>query len=956
MNNKLIWILPALTILFSCSNTREKEYIIGKEKGSFESNIDIANEINYLIREDGKGRVRYANSAHYYNEFKKVNTSNLRVKNENLNWVERGPANVAGRTRTIVVDASDSLNNTWLIGTAGGGIWKTINAGGEWKKVSPDLPNLSIVTISQSVTNPNVLYAGSGEGALGGNFINGYGIFKSIDKGESWSLLEETAPFNSLDFQNVNRIIVHPEDENTVLAATSNGVNGQEFRSAIMKSTDGGETWEKIYDPESRAQQILFDPRNPDTIYVSLILRGVARSLDGGDTWELTSLFNLAESFGIERTELAIAPTNPDILYASVSYINRSGSGLFMTNDMGENWIEVKDRNNNIPDFLLQGEYDNCIVVSPKDEYKVFWGGVFLYRASINEGDTIFSGSRDLIEVTEENTDNFWDFDSFNSGTHFNGTLFINDPINTPNIEIRFGPGLTQKAHRFLVPPGATSGVPSGDYQYEDYVDVPFEVWDVENNLQLMISFRDQQRDGEFNLNESANDQEEINNREYLYIHSEPYSPDNPSDTIAVDGGIDINQYVFMWPTLPLGGVWDPDNFPESRINLIFGVDKYQSANISQLEGDIHVDHHYLETIDRENSFRLISVNDGGVGYSDNEGVNFIEVENKLNNTQFYNVTKAPGSKIYLGGTQDNDVLLSAVPDPDNTARYVDIYDLAYADGFECAWNYFDPKKILTSNQRNVLVRSRDGGASWERADDDIDDSGFNNINAPFYTKIGYSINSDNLAFVVGATGIYRSTNFGGSWDKIPMSPNNGWGGFLDIEVSDAEPSIVWAGGGMSESRNLFVSTDAGLNFEKVNNYDLLPDIGNITTIVPDPNNPNGAYVTFSQIEGPKILKTDNLGQSWTDITGFGTDSTSSNGFPDVGTFCVLPFPDEQTIWAGTELGLMESTDAGQSWHMANNGIPNVLIWDMKVFDGEIVLATHGRGIWTVDLELEILH
>jgi photosystem II stability/assembly factor-like uncharacterized protein len=377
MNNKLIWILPALTILFSCSNTREKEYIIGKEKGSFESNIDIANEINYLIREDGKGRVRYANSAHYYNEFKKVNTSNLRVKNENLNWVERGPANVAGRTRTIVVDASDSLNNTWLIGTAGGGIWKTINAGGEWKKVSPDLPNLSIVTISQSVTNPNVLYAGSGEGALGGNFINGYGIFKSIDKGESWSLLEETAPFNSLDFQNVNRIIVHPEDENTVLAATSNGVNGQEFRSAIMKSTDGGETWEKIYDPESRAQQILFDPRNPDTIYVSLILRGVARSLDGGDTWELTSLFNLAESFGIERTELAIAPTNPDILYASVSYINRSGSGLFMTNDMGENWIEVKDRNNNIPDFLLQGEYDNCIVVSPKDEYKVFWGRCF---------------------------------------------------------------------------------------------------------------------------------------------------------------------------------------------------------------------------------------------------------------------------------------------------------------------------------------------------------------------------------------------------------------------------------------------------------------------------------------------------------------------------------------------------------------------------------------------------
>jgi photosystem II stability/assembly factor-like uncharacterized protein len=950
MKKLQIWILSVLFLAGACTYNEKTD---NETPNNYkEKDIKGANEIFRLIRTDGDGNIRLPESAHYYRELQALQKNAARKQNENVDWIERGPANVAGRTRTIEVDFSDVGNDTWVVGTAGGGIWKTRNAGGEWRKVSPDLPNLSIVTIAQSESNPDVFYAGSGEGALGGNFINGYGVFKSIDKGETWTLLESTAPFNTQDFQNVNRIVVHPDDENIVLAATSNGVNGQAFRSAVMKSIDGGQTWDKIYEPVSRAQQIRFDPRSPDTIYVSLILRGIAKSTDGGNNWELTSLLSTAESFGVERTEFAISPSNPNRLYASVSYVNRSGSGLFMSEDMGENWIQVQDPNNVVEDYLQQGEYDNCIVVSPDDEFKVFWGGVNLWRTAINPGDIISSDDRDFLTVTEENTDGFWDYVSFNNGTHYQNQLAINDPANTPNIEIRFGPGLSQKAHRFTVPSGSTSGVPSEDYAYEDYVDVPFEVWNTDDDMQLMISFRDQERDGAFNLNERSDDQLEANNREYLYIHSIQYDPNNPSSDITVNGGIDISQYIFMWPTLPEDGVWDPDNLPEASINILFGQVSFNTASISQLEGEIHVDHHYLETIDNPVGFRLISVNDGGVGYSDDEGVTFTEVENRLNSTQFYNVVKAPGAKLYIGGTQDNDVLLSVNVDPDDRASYVETYDGAFADGFECAWNYFNPNKILTSNQRNVIVRSNDGGATWERTDDDIDDSGFNNINAPFYTKIGYSINTDNLVFVVSQTGIFRSVDFGKSWEKIPMFQEDGWGGFLDIEVSDADPNIVWAGGGMSDTRNLFVSTDGGVNFEKVNNYELLPDIGNITTIVPDPNDPNGAYVTFSQIEGPKILKTEDLGQTWIELSGFGTDTVSSNGYPDIATFCVLPFPDGQTIWAGTELGLVQSTDAGQTWEMANNGIPNVLIWDLKAIDGEVIAATYGRGVWTVNMEL----
>ena len=82
-----------------------------------------------------------------------------------------------------------------------------------------------------------------------------------------------------------------------------------------------------------------------------------------------------------------------------------------------------------------------------------------------------------------------------------------------------------QKAHRFTVPEGEGAGVPPEDYAYMDYVDVPFEAWDIRNNRQLMISFRDQERDGAFNLIERILD-DDISGREYFFVHAVPYNED----------------------------------------------------------------------------------------------------------------------------------------------------------------------------------------------------------------------------------------------------------------------------------------------------------------------------------------------------------------------------------------------------------------------------------------------
>ena len=93
------------------------------------------------------------------------------------------------------------------------------------------------------------------------------------------------------------------------------------------------------------------------------------------------------------------------------------------------------------------------------------------------------------------------------------------------------------------------------------------------------------------------------------------------------------------------------------------------------------------------------------------------------------------------------------------------------------------------------------------------------------------------------------------------------------------------------------------------------------------------------------------LGKSWRDISGFNKDSTSKTGFPNVMVNCLLVMPFDTTwIWAGTEIGLFESRDNGKSWAYADNGLPPVSIWQMKTRDNEVLVATHGRGIWTTQI------
>ena len=906
---------------------------------------------NYTLNELGKAKVRLA-----------ALQSNAKVSTTNaITWAERGPANVPGRTRAMVVMPQDATHNTWVIGSVGGGIWKTTDGGTLWIEKTKDLPNIAFTTIALAESNSNVLYAGTGEGALGGvGGIGGNGVFKSIDGGETWSQLSFTA--SNEDFQNINRLIVDPGDENVILACISYG-NG--FNTGIFKSIDGGTTWSNkisLSNSGTRGfQQLIATPGNFNVQYATFNGVGVYKSIDAGETWNLSNVGMSPAG----RVEMAVSPVNANKLFASAE--GGDGSRLYFSEDAGATWsiVDVSFGGKSADYLGGQGWYDNTILCSPYKENIVYVGGVSILKVELGNGG---GSTTDVISMVENGSDAFMDFVNF-SATEVGGTLEVGTSANGISVELRFGTGLSQKAHRFTVPTGQGSGVDDADFSYQDYVDVPFEVWDVDNDKQLMVSFRDQQEDGVFNLIESNTDgNASTHSREYLYINNVDYNATTPDADIGADGGHVFNEMYFFWPVLVSGGTWDAANLPNSTLKIEVSTvsvldattdvaadpyDAFDGTNSFNTFGvDVHPDQHGLVAIkedDAAQTFRILLSNDGGPfvsNISTDPGVtegDWSMVGNTYNTGQFYGADKKPGEDVYWGGMQDNGTWLS----PSGADASSDYSFKIGGDGFEVLWHNQDPDKLIGGSQGNSFSRSTNGGASFSGATSGL--SG----DHPFISKLSTSKMLPDVIYTVSSAGVFKSDNFGGNWNLTSITDQ--WGGastFLDVEVSRANPNIIWAGSGNSTSsdRRIFVSTDQGASFSPSTFSDLVG--GTITKLSSHPTEPNTAYMIFSFAKSPKILKTEDLGQTWVDISGFDTNSVSSNGFPDVAVYCLYVFRDDVTkMWAGTDIGIVESLDAGVTWNLLDSDMPKVAVWDMKGQDDQIIIATHGRGIWTATVE-----
>ncbi len=940
----------------------EKEGV--EEDERYDQPFKFQEYLNGIKIRYGKTRSEYPSSYQFLEHktamlqsARRKSSSLARMQSNNgvLEWKERGPGNVPGRTRALLVDPDDATHKTWYAGSVSGGIWKTADGGNTWIWLTATLPNLATTSLAMADSNHDVIYAGTGEGFGNLDGVSGHGVFKSIDRGQNWSLLNAT-----VDFGDINRLIIDPATEAKVVVASNKG---------IYRTIDGGTVWAQTF--TGVVQDIDATPGNFSIQYGGEYRTGVLKSIDGGQAWQLSN----AGMNSNGRVEIAVSPVDPNRIFASSEgTMSGNNSDLYVSDDAGSSWSVVDlNLSNKTVDFLsaaggtiVQGGYDNTIVCDPYDRAVVYVGGVGIYQVKVGAGSTFIN----TWVVDESSTQSFLLMEQFSNVMYASGKLNVGPSNSQVTVEVRFGPGMKQKAHRFTVPTGSTSGVPDNSYSYMDYVDVNFEVWDVTNNRQLMVSFRDQNKNGAFNLlpqNFSTTDA--LNNsREYVFVQGITYS--NTEDpTIAKAGGQQTNLLYNIFPALAAGhSPWTGTETGTLKISFL-NLTKLNATTVSvsdpykDYDGKnnallIHPDHHNLVAIPIDNNaktYQLLNSNDGGVyisGVSISPGTtqgSWTAVGRGFNTGQFYGADKRPGADEYIGGLQDNGTQKSPVGvSASSTSAYVNVIG---GDGFEVVWNNNDDEKIIGGFYGDNFRRSTDGGTTWQAA---INGLLLSNGNPdpnefPFISRLAVSKNNPDVLFTPGKSGVYKSTNFGGLWKLTAIPGNFGLASYLDADVSAANANVVWAGAGMSSSMNVFVSTDNGTTFNATTNY-TGATLGVLTKLATHPIEPNTAYALFSFAHSPKILRTTNLGQTWQDISGFVSGNTSANGFPDVAVYSLYVRPDNPNIiWAGTEIGIVESLDNGVSWSMLTD-FPAVSVWDMKGQDDQVVIATHGRGIWTAKI------
>ncbi len=913
-----------------------------------------------------------------------------------LAWVERGPGNVGGRSRAVIHDPSDPTLNTWFVASVGGGVWRgqrstqfgldKIN----WESLTDDLPSLAATTLAMSENNPNVMYVGTGEGFGNVDASGGTGIFRTNDRGVTWTHLPATANPQSTDWRYVNRLIVHPDNPDIVVAVTNTG---------IFRTENGGQSFSKVYSSTERVQDLKAHPSDFNIQYATVNSTAILRSSDGGKTWETSFDFF---RYPPNRIEVAISQSNPNVIWASVygsgsprlaelfgGLITYPISDLYRSVDGGQTWryIEPSRSTEQFDTAFLggQGWYNNTILVDPFSPDMIYIGGVEMFKASIDSGRPVEESSIGVVTGFNSTAD-YINFVSFR-GSAGGGRLavgYIDEASDVEDVtvddmvsvEVRFGPGLTQKAHRFTVDPsgGASgdggAGISIRDYLYADYIDVPFQVWDVENNRQLMISFRDQGSDGEWSLiAQNTSGPGNTQSREYLFISKYAYNATAPHPDLSTMGGVRNGLLYFFWPTLDTDGpIWNPNSPLPGIINIDFrrGMQLTEIGTIQLWEeasDKVHVDHHALVAVpDGSNNFHILNANDGGIAYSQNSGKSWKEGDEAagMNTSQFYDATKRPGLDAYIGGTQDNSTWISRVnPNSESVWRGV-----LGGDGFDVIWK--SPDSLMGTSQFNMISRSLDGGRSWEDADDFP-----NNWNGQFLTTLGWTLKSGEAVFTYSPeAGAIRSLDFGASWHQLypDWTPLERRTSGAKLRVSLADPSVVWYGSFViapGVPGNLHVSEDALNSISKVRTREVnIPEsapVSSISGVATHPLNRATAYIMFSAWCQPKLFRTEDLGRSWEHLSGFPEDrppdSTapcpgSDNGFPDARVWDLEVFPQiPWVMWAATDIGIFESRNRGETWEYADNGLPAVSVWRIRIVDDEVILATHGRGVWTLPID-----
>jgi photosystem II stability/assembly factor-like uncharacterized protein len=319
-------------------------------------------------------------------------TSAQELSFRELRWRDIGPTR-AGRARALAGVAGQP--NTFYAGFDNGGVWRSTDYGANWVPLFDDQSTGSIGAIAVAPSNPDIIYVGTGAGIIRPDLAIGDGMYKSTDAGRTWQHL------GLRDSQMIAAISVDPGNADRLFVAVLGHPYGPNAERGVFRSTDGGRTFEKVLfkDDYTSANEVLLDPRNTNVLYATLWSQqqsfiegqgfgntgmGIFKSTDGGTTWA-----QLSEGLppAVLQANIAIAPSNPDILYAAIAPV-QGPIGFYTSTDGGAHWLPAI-RAQGVPAGLAQdmrplarigGGDLPTVTVDPKDPKVVYTASTVMWR------------------------------------------------------------------------------------------------------------------------------------------------------------------------------------------------------------------------------------------------------------------------------------------------------------------------------------------------------------------------------------------------------------------------------------------------------------------------------------------------------------------------------------------------------------------------------------------------
>jgi len=302
-----------------------------------------------------------------------------------MKWRGIGPIR-AGRTRALAGVPSQPA--TFYLGAVNGGVWKTTDAGDTWHSLWDSQPSGSIGSIAVALSDPNVIYVGSGEGLARPDLSVGDGVYKSTDAGKTWTHL------GLRDGQQIGQIAIDPKDANRLFVAVTGHPYGPNKERGLFRSVDGGKSFQNVLfiDEYTGASEVRIDPNHPEVVYAGMWQRqegawengawggtngGFFKSTDGGDHWTKITGGGLPD--GIVQVNVAVSPADSNRIYIAAA--TERGVGIYRSEDGGKTWVHAPEDDTR-PESRIGGGDLPVPVADAKDPNVLYVASTVTWKSS----------------------------------------------------------------------------------------------------------------------------------------------------------------------------------------------------------------------------------------------------------------------------------------------------------------------------------------------------------------------------------------------------------------------------------------------------------------------------------------------------------------------------------------------------------------------------------------------